>query len=444
MNCSEDTKNPNGGVNFRRKVMQPSSSENLLERILARGNMQLAWKRVKKNKGACGVDKMTVEKAPEFLITHWQEIRSTLQAGRYFPSPVLRVEIPKSTGGKRPLGIPTVVDRMIQQAICQVLLPIFEVTFSDYSYGFRPNRSAHQAVKQVREYKVQGRKVAVDCDLSKFFDRVNHDILMNKVGKRIRDKRVLRLIGKYLRAGVEIDGKVYPTEEGVPQGGPLSPLLANIMLNDLDKELEKRGHKFTRYADDFIILIKSKRAGERVMKSITRLLYRKLKLTVNEEKSKVAKLEECQYLGFIFKGKQIRWSEKAYREFMRRIKIYTGRSWGVSMAHRLKKLSEYIRGWINYFGISEYYKPLPEIESWIRRRVRMCYMKQWRKPRTKIKNLVKLGVGLKASIYIGISRKKYWKLSKTYATQLGMTNEWLRKQGLESIREKWIKHHYPI
>lgn len=443
MNSSRDTKNPTGGVNSRRDDMQPASSNNLLERILSRENMIIAWNKVKANKGASGYDRMTIKEFPAYLKSHWIEIRSSLMEGRYSPSPVLRVEIPKPTGGLRPLGIPIVLDRTIQQAIYQVLSPMFEPVFSEYSYGFRPNRSAHQAVKQLQTYKMQGYKVAVDCDLSKFFDRVNHDILMSKVVKRVKDKRVLRLIGLYLRAGVIIDGKVYPTKEGVPQGGPLSPLLANIMLDDLDKELERRKHRFARYADDFTILVKSQRAGERVMQSISHFLEKELKLIVNTTKSKVVLLEESQFLGFIFKGKQIRWSEESFIEFKRRIRLATGRSWGVSMEYRFKKLSEYIRGWMNYFGISEYYSPIPEIDSWIRRRVRMCYMKQWRRPRTRIRNLVKLGVGLKESIDIGLSRKGYWRLAKTYATQLGMTNKWLKEQGLVSVREMWIARHYP-
>jgi RNA-directed DNA polymerase len=437
------TMNQNRGVPHQRESIQPTSHANLMERIFSQENMLAAWKQVKANKGAPGIDGMTILEFPEFAKANWVKIRSALLEDRYTPSPARRVEIPKPTGGTRPLGIPIVLDRLIEQAIAQVLSPIFDPMFSAHSFGFRPNRSAHQAVKQVKEIISKGRRIGIDCDLSKFFDRVNHDILMNRLTRRIKDKRVLRLIGKYLRSGVMIDEKIQPTLEGVPQGSPLSPLLANIVLDDLDKELEKRKHTFARYADDFIILVKSKRAGERVMQSITRFLTKKLKLAVNADKSKVAEISQCKFLGFVFVGKQIRWSEPAFREFKRRVREITGRSWGISMEERLQKLAAYLRGWMNYFGISEYYRPLPDIDGWIRRRLRMCYWKQWRRPRTKIKNLLKLGVWLDNAIKAGMSSKSYWRLSKTLATQSGMTNEWFAKQGLVSVREIWIAIHYP-
>ena len=354
------------------------------------------------------------------------------------------MEIPKATGGTRPLGIPTVLDRLIQQAIYQVMMPIFDPNFSDHSYGFRRARSAHNAVYQIREYIRQGYRVAVDMDLSKFFDTVNHDVLMHRVARKVRDKRVLRLIGKYLRAGVMVNGRLQATRKGVPQGGPLSPLLANILLDDLDKELERRGHRFVRYADDFIILVKSQRAGERVMASVQRFLERKLKLEVNQDKSQVASTNQTDFLGFTFKGTKIRWSDKAFVEFKRRIKELTGRSWFVSMEYRLDKLAQYIRGWMNYFGISEYYRPIPEIDHWLRRRVRMCYWKQWRYARTKVRELRKLGTSLHAAISAAISRKGPWHLARTLATQTGMTNQWLKDQGLLSVKELWVNIHYPI
>lgn len=440
---SRDTLNQPRGVAVRRVVEPSAPGSHLLERILARENMHLAWKRVAANKGVAGVDKMPVDDFERYAREHWPQICQSLLAGTYQPSPVLRIEIPKSTGGKRPLGIPTVLDRVIQQAIAQMLVPIFDPGFSDHSYGFRPGRSAHDAVKQVRTYICEGYRYAVDMDLAKFFDLVNHDVLMHRVARKVRDKRVLRLIGKYLRAGVMVEGRMQQTAKGVPQGGPLSPLLANIVLDDLDKELGKRGHKFVRYADDFVILVRSQRAGDRVMASIRTFLECKLRLKVNEEKSRVSKTNQISFLGFIFKGKKICWSDKAFREFKRRVKRLTGRSWFVSMTYRLAKLAAYIRGWMNYYGLSEYYRPIPEIDSWLRRRIRMCYWKQWRYARTKIRNLLKLGTHPGVAIPMSLSRKGPWNGSRTLATQTGMTNQWLKEQGLISVKELWVKIHYP-
>jgi RNA-directed DNA polymerase len=441
---SHNIKKPNGGVTMRRVMEQPDPNENLLERVLSRDNVQKAWKRVKANNGVPGMDNMSIDDFPEFARAQWDRIRESLLAGTYQPFPVKRVEIPKPTGGKRPLGIPTVLDRLIQQAMYQVMMPIFDPDFSGFSYGFRPGRSAHDAVRKVREYIQQGYRIAVDMDLSKFFDKVNHDVLMHRVARKIRDKHILRLIGKYLRAGVVIKGRLQESREGVPQGGPLSPLLANILLDDLDKELEKRGHKFVRYADDFVILVRTERSGLRVKESSTRFLERKLKLKVNQDKSQVSSTDHTNFLGFTFKGTKIRWSDKAFREFKRRVKRLTGRSWFVSMEYRYMKLSQYIRGWINYFGISEYYRPIPEIDHWLRRRMRMCYWKQWRRPRTKIRNLLKLGTLLKAALDVGLSRKGPWRLARTLATQTGMTNQWLKGQGLLSVKELWVNIHYPV
>ena len=440
---SHNIKKPNGGVTMRRVMEQPDPNENLLERVLSRDNVQKAWKRVKANKGVPGIDRMSIEDFPEFARAQWDNIRDSLMAGTYQPSPVKRVEIPKPTGGTRPLGIPTVLDRVIQQAMYQVMMPIFDPDFSEFSYGFRPGRSAHGAVRKVREYIRKGYRIAVDMDLSKFFDRVDHDVLMHRVARKIRDKHILRLIGKYLRAGVVIKGRLEKSREGVPQGGPLSPLLANILLDDLDKELEKRGHKFVRYADDFVILVRTQRAGLRVKESVTRFLERNLKLKVNQDKSRVSSTDNTNFLGFTFKGTKIRWSDKAFREFKRRVKRLTGRSWFVSMEYRYKKLSQYICGWMNYFGISEYYRPIPEIDHWLRRRMRMCYWKQWRLPRTKIRNLRKLGTSLKPALDVGLSRKGPWRLARTLATQTGMTNKWLKEQGLVSVKERWVNIHYP-
>jgi RNA-directed DNA polymerase len=440
---SHDTKNPKGGVNMRHVMESPYPDGHLLERILSRENMLKAWKRVKANKGAPGIDKMSIDEFPEFARKHWDNIRDSLLAGTYQPSPVQRVEIPKPTGGTRPLGIPSVLDRLIQQAMYQVLMPIFDPGFSDHSYGFRPGKSAHDAVQKLREYIREGYRTAVDLDLSKFFDTVNHDVLMHRVSRKVRDKRVLRLIGKYLRAGVMVNGRLEKTSKGVPQGGPLSPLLANILLDDLDKELEKRGRRFARYADDFVILVKSQSAAERVKAGIQRFLERKLKLKINEKKSQVAPTDKIDFLGFTFKGTKIQWSDKAFREFKRRVKKLTGRSWFVTMSYRYQKLAEYIRGWMNYFGISEYYRPIPELDHWLRRRLRMCYWKQWRYARTKVRNLRKLGTALYTAISVAISRKGPWHLARTLATQTGMTNQWLKDQGLVSVKELWVNIHYP-
>ncbi len=425
-------------------IEKPNPNVNLLERILSQENMRQAWKRVKANKGVAGIDGMSIEEFPQFAQKHWTGIRQTVLDGTYKPKPVLRVEIPKATGETRPLGIPTVMDRVIQQAIAQELTPIFDPGFSESSYGFRPGRSAHDAVNKVREYIAEGYKVAVDMDLSKFFDTVNHDVLMHRVALKIRDNQVLKLIGKYLRAGVSVNGRYQRTVKGVPQGGPLSPLLANILLDDLDKELERRGHRFVRYADDFLVLVKSQSAAERVSQNIKRFLQKKLRLSVNEDKSRIGKTDDTEYLGFTFKGTKIYWSDKAFKEFKRRIKRFTGRSWFVSMQYRLDKLAQYVRGWMNYFGISEYYSPIPELDFWMRRRVRMCYWKQWRFARTKVRNLLKLGVSKRAAIPIAMSRKGLWNMSRTLATQVGMNNKWLKDQGVLSIKEIWVNIHYPV
>ena len=317
---SHDMKNPTGGVNMRHVIESPAPNGNLLERVFSRENLRSAWKQVKANKGAPGVDGISIREFPAFIRDRWEDTRESLMEGTYDPLPVLRVEIPKPSGGTRPLGIPTVQDRLIQQAIAQTLTPIFDPYFSEFSYGFRPGQSAHDAVMKVCEYIRQGYSIAVDMDLSKFFDSVNHDVLMHRVTRKVRDKRVLRLIGKYLRAGVEVKGRLQSTRKGVPQGGPLSPLLANILLDDLDKELEKRGHKFVRYADDFIILVKSQRAGERVMRSVRRFLERRLKL--NEDKSSVAPTNQIAFLGFAFKGDKIRWPDKAFQEKIQQTQEY--------------------------------------------------------------------------------------------------------------------------
>lgn len=433
--------NPPGGAGDRRGVTQPALHETLMEAVLSSANVKRAWRRVKSNRGAPGIDGMHIDDFPAYAREHWPAIRQSLHDGRYQPQPVRRVMIPKAGGGERALGIPTVVDRVIQQAIAQVMTPIFDPDFSDSSYGFRPRRSAHDALRQVRADIKAGYRIAVDLDLAKFFDNVDHDILMACVARKVRDKRLLALIGKYLRAGVLINDELQPSELGTPQGGPLSPLLANILLDDLDKELEGRRHRFARYADDLMVLVKSERAGQRVKASLTTYLDRRLKLPVNEKKSQVAKVEQCTFLGFTFRRKKLRWSDAAFDDFKHRIRELTGRSWGVSMDHRFEKLGQYLRGWMGYFGISEYYRPIPELDEWLRRRVRMCYWKQWRSTRAKISHLLALGVGKRTAILTGVSGKSFWHLSRSMATQTGMTNDWLKQQGLVSIRDLWMKAH---
>jgi len=414
-------------------------AQELLQAVLASDNLARAWKRVKSNKGAPGIDGVTVQDWPAHARDYWPALREQIEGGQYRPQPVRRVEIPKPDGGKRLLGIPTVTDRVVQQAIAQVLTPIFDPTFSDSSFGFRPGRNAHQAIRQVQAIVKDGYAIAVDIDLAKFFDTVNHDVLMALLGRTLDDQRLLHLIGRYLRAGVLVGEHTEPSDIGTPQGGPLSPLLANILLHQLDQELERRGHRFARYADDLIILVKSARAAQRVMRSITRYLEHDLKLTVNPAKSKVAPMSECSFLGFTIVGKKIRWSDKSTAQFKHRVRELTGRSWGVSMQYRLQKLGQYVRGWTVYFGISQYYRPVPELDDWIRRRIRMCYWKQWRWARTKIKHLLALGVSLKTAIQHAVSSKSYWHMARTPAVQQALSNAWLKAQALVSVKDLWAK-----
>jgi RNA-directed DNA polymerase len=424
--------------------MKPAFSNTLLEQVLNADNLQAAYKRVRANKGAPGIDGMTVEEFPVWVRSGaWKSVAAALAAGRYQPSAVRRVEIEKPDGGTRPLGIPTVLDRVIQQAIAQVLGPLFEPGFSPNSFGFRPGRNAQQAVLQVQTIIQAGRKIVVDVDIAKFFDRVNHDLLMTRLGARVKDKRLMQLIKRYLRAGFKDDEGYHASVEGVPQGGPLSPLLANIMLDPLDKELEKRGHAFARYADDFAILVKSQRAGERVLSSISRFLERKLKLQVNAQKTRVVKSGECKFLGFTFPRGRISWHPQALEKFKQRVRELTNRNWGVSRQYQIDKLSEYLRGWINYFGIASGYQRCVELDHWIRRRMRMAYWRQWRKVRTKIRNLIAMGVETRTAILCGLSSKGPWRNAKTPAIQQALSLEFFNKVGLHSLREGWIKLHYP-
>jgi len=438
-----NTRTPSGDDVTQRSDLKPAFSDNLFERVLQRDNILKAWQRVRANKGAAGIDGMTIDEFPAWAKAgHWKTVMTELRAGQYRPSPVRRVEIDKPDGGTRQLGIPTVSDRVIQQAIAQVLTPIFDPGFSNNSFGFRPRRNGQQAVKQVQGIIKAGRRFAVDVDLSKFFDRVNHDLLMTHLGRKVKDKRLLKLIKLYLRAGV-IDNQFYrESREGVPQGGPLSPLLANIMLDPLDKELEKRRHKFARYADDFTILVKSQRAGERVLRSISRYLKDRLKLVVNSTKSHVVKTSESKFLGFTYRACRIHWHPKTLLKFKQQVRRLTNRNWGVSMKYQLFKISQYLRGWINYFGIASGYQRCVDLDHWIRRRVRMAYWRQWRKPRTKVRSLMRLGVHDRLAVACGITSKGPWRSSKTPGIQQALSNAYLKSQGLYSLRDGWIKLHH--
>lgn len=439
-----NTRMPSGSDVTQRTDMKPAFSAHLLEPILQPANILQAWKRVRANKGAAGIDGMTIDDFPAWAKEgNWKRIMNELRSGQYQPAPVRRVEIDKPDGGKRQLGIPTVTDRVIQQAIAQVLTPIFDPTFSNNSFGFRPNRNGQQAVKQVKGIIKTGLRFAVDVDLSKFFDRVDHDLLMTLLGYKVKDKRLLKLIKRYLRAGV-IDNQLYvESREGVPQGGPLSPLLANIMLDPLDKELEKRGHQFARYADDFTILVKTPRAGDRVLSSISRFLSHRLKLVVNTTKSHVVKTSESKFLGFTFKRGRIQWHPKTLLKFKQRVRRLTNRNWGVSMHYQLFKISQYLRGWINYFGIANCYQRCVDLDHWIRRRVRMAYWRQWRKPRTKVRSLMRLGVHVQAAVACGITSKGPWRSAKTPGINQALSLDYLKSEGLYSLRDGWIALHYP-
>jgi RNA-directed DNA polymerase len=416
----------------------------MMEQVLAPENLRTAWQRVKSNAGAPGIDGMTVEEFPAFFREHWPRIRSALMEGTYRPAPVRRVFIPKPDGSQRPLGVPTVLDRLIQQVLAQVLRPLFDGGFSDHSYGFREGRNAHQAVRHVEACWKEGRRYAVDCDLKSFFDTVNHDRLMGQLREKVHDRKVLGLIRRYLEAGVVMpDGTREATPQGVPQGGPLSPLLANITLDPLDKELERRGHRFARYADDFLIMVKSARAAERVMESLTRFVEGRLKLVVNRAKSKAAPLKQCAFLGFQIgaRGRAV-WTPKAQARFKRRVREITRRNRGHRVQDVIDELRRYVNGWLNYFAISHTYTRVMELDEWVRRRVRLYYWKQWKQPRTRRRHLLGLGIPREEVHMATRSRKGYWRMSANSIVQSALTNRWLHEQGVPDVRTSWITLHY--
>ena len=415
----------------------------LLEKILHRDNLNLAYKKVKENKGSCGVDRMTVDELLEYLKRNKGQLQKEILEESYTPMPVQRVEIDKPDGGKRLLGIPTVIDRLIQQAIAQVLTPIYEEKFSETSYGFRPGRSQHQAIEKCKEYIDDGYKWVVDIDISKFFDTVNHDKLMAILARDIADKKVLRLIRKYLQSGVMIDGVVADTELGCPQGGPLSPLLSNIYLNELDKELERRGLRFCRFADDCNTYVKSKRSAERVMISITKFLEEELKLKINPNKSKVDRPWKLKYLSFSFYyakgGIQVRVHPKAIEKLKKSIKEVTSRSNGKSLEWRLLKLKHKLQGWINYFRIANMKTLAKELDKWLRRRIRLCIWKQWKRVRTRFAELKKRGISKEKAWEFANTRKSYWRISKSPIMSRAYKDKDLEDLGLISITKYYLR-----
>ena len=416
----------------------PVSTNRLMEEVCERENLKAALRQVKANKGSPGVDGMTVVGLKDYLKQHWPAIREQLLNGTYEPKPVKRVEIPKPDGGVRKLCIPTVLDRFIQQAVRQVLQKQWDPTFSDHSYGFRPGRSAHQAVEQAQRYIAEGHSWCVDLDLEKFFDRVNHDKLMGQIAKRVGDKRLLKLIRAFLNAGVMENGLVSPSVEGTPQGGPLSPLLSNLVLDELDRELERRGHRFVRYADDSNIYVRSQRAGQRVMESVTQFITQKLKLKVNEAKSAVARPQQRKFLGFSFsaspEAKRVI-APQALDRFKQRIREITRRAKGVSMKTTIEELAPFIRGWRSYFGFCETPGVLVSLTRWVRLRIRAAMWRQWKTPRRRREALIELGVRSRLASNTAGSGLGPWYLAKAQALSIGLSNAYLSSLGLPSLIE---------
>jgi RNA-directed DNA polymerase len=412
----------------------------LLEKVLSRENLLVALERVERNKGSAGIDGVSTEQLRDYIREHWLTIKKQIMKGAYKPSPVRRVEIPKTDGGVRLLGIPTVIDRLIQQAILQVLTPIFDPYFSEFSFGFRPNRSAHDAMRQAQSFISEGYRFVVDMDLEKFFDRVNHDILMSRVARKVKDKALLKLIRAYLQADIMVNGICLSAVEGTPQGGPLSPLLANILLDDLDKELEKRGHRFCRYADDCNIYVKTKRAGERVKESIQNYLEKVLKLKVNEQKSAVDRPWKRKFLGFSFtnaKQARIRIHPKSLLKLKEKIRLITNPVWSISMDERIRKLNQYLMGWIGYFVLAEAKKILQSIDEWIRRRLRLCLWSQWKRVRTRYRELRSLGLSHVKAIETANTRKGAWRTTKIPQIHKALGVAYWQHQGLKSLVQRY-------
>jgi len=421
----------------KREPESPAKDERLMEMICNRDNLQRALKQVQDNKGSPGVDGMTVWQLPDFLAKQWLTIREQLLSGTYRPVPVKRVEIPKPDGGVRKLGIPTVLDRFIQQAILQVLQPQWDLMFSEHSYGFRPGRRAHQAVAAAQGYISSGLRWVVDIDLEKFFDRVNHDRLMAAVAARVKDKRLLRLLRAFLNAGVMENGLVSPTDEGAPQGGPLSPLLSNLVLDELDRELERRGHRFARYADDCNIYVRSERAGQRVMSGVTRFITRRLKLKVNQTKSAVARPQERKFLGFSFTSNREpkrRIAPKALERFRAKIRELTRRTRGISPREMIRQTADYLRGWRGYFGFCQTPSVLADLDSWIRRRLRCVIWKQWKRGPRRFAALRQLGVSKPLAAKTAGSAHGPWRISRSPALSYGLPDKLFAWLGLPTLQ----------
>jgi group II intron reverse transcriptase/maturase len=425
--------------------MENDGYNNLIEKVLDRNNLNEAYRRVKRNKGVAGIDGMTVDELGPYLKEHRQELKASIRTGKYKETPVKRVEIPKPDGSKRQLGIPTVKDRFVQQAVAQVLTPIYEKVFSDNSFGFRPQRSAADAIERARGYYESGLEVVVDIDMRKFFDEVNHDKLMYFIERQIKDKLVLRLIRRFLVSGIMDNDMFQASEKGTPQGGPLPPLLANIYLHEVDMELERRGHKFVRYADDMNIYVGSRRAGERVLESMTEFLEKKMKLQVNQEKSKVGSPRKLKFLGFTLArqsgGTVIRIHQTAKSRIIAKLKLMTKRSRGVSLDKILDEIRMSMRGWINYYGIAQIKGFLKDTDSWLRSRIRAYIWKQWKKPKTRIKSLIKLGATKDEAKRVGYSRKGYWRSVHTREVQSQLTNIRLEARGLLNLTRYFESMH---